>query len=103
MKSLYPLLLQDLVKLGFTLATGQVEALRPCGVQLLDKIILAFSAAEDPDVEGANLLFQYQAQFVSPLRLALASNAPPLLFMHGATLAVSFLKSGLAGGEEPLN
>ncbi|GMH38796.1 hypothetical protein BSKO_06694 [Bryopsis sp. KO-2023] len=90
---------QDLVKLGFSLATGQVEALRPFGVQVLTEIIDAFSAADDPMQEGSKLLFQFQAQFVSPLRLALSIDAPPLLFMRGSTLAVSFLKSGLAGGD----
>lgn len=87
------------MKLGFSLATGLVEALRAYGIKLLHKVIGKFSSAMDPAMEDSKLLLQNQAQFVSPLRLALADNAPPMLFMEGAILAVSFLKSGLAGGE----
>lgn len=93
-------LAQDLVKLGFSLATGLVEALRGYGIKLLHRIIDKFSAAMDPAAEDSKLLIQNQAQFVSPLRLALSDSAPPLLFMQGAILAVSFLKSGLAGGTD---
>lgn len=91
--------MKDIVRLGFNLSTGQVEALQPQGIELLNAIIFYFKDAMDPEIENIKLLLQYQAQYVSPLRQALApSSAPPLLFMSGATLAVSFIKSGLAEG-----
>lgn len=87
------------MKLGFSLSTGQVEALQPEGIKLLNAVILHFGEADDPDIEDTKLLFQFQAQFVSPLRQALAPVAPPLLFMSGSILAVSFLRSGLGGSD----
>ena len=85
--------------MGFSLSTGQVEALQPEGIKLLNAVILHFGEADDPDMEDMKLLFQFQAQFVSPLRQALAPVAPPLLFMSGSMLAVSFLRSGLGGSD----
>ena len=87
------------MRLGFSLSTGQVEALQPEGIKLLNAVILHFGEADDPDMEDMKLLFQFQAQFVSPLRQALAPVAPPLLFMSGSMLAVSFLRSGLGGSD----
>jgi hypothetical protein len=43
---------QDLVEVGFKLATGPVEALRPAGVQLLDQLLATFSDVPDPLLPG---------------------------------------------------
>eukprot|EP00803_Ostreobium_quekettii_P010737 evm.model.scf_1340.1 EVM.evm.TU.scf_1340.1 scf_1340:1414-16767(-) len=91
--------LQEIIKLGFSMSTGDAETLRPQGIRLLERVLKHYANAMDPLGEGCKLLFQYQAQFVSALRLALTPEAAPLLFMLGAALAVSFLKSGLGGGE----
>jgi hypothetical protein len=45
---------QDLVEVGFKLATGPVEALRPAGVQLLDQLLATFSDVPDPLLPGDN-------------------------------------------------
>jgi len=60
--------LQQLVDCAFKMATGQTEALRPIGLRLLRTLLRYFGAAEDPAMEGARLMEQYQAQFVSALR-----------------------------------
>ena len=62
--------LQQLVDCAFKMATGQTEALRPIGLRLLRTLLRYFGAAEDPAMEGALLMEQYQAQFVSALRCA---------------------------------
>lgn len=49
-------------------------------------------------VPEARLLEQYQAQFVSALRAALAVNVPPVLSIAGGELATTFLESGIAAG-----
>lgn len=60
--------LQQLVDCAFKMATGQTEALRPIGLRLLRTLLRYFGTAEDPAMEGALLMEQYQAQFVSALR-----------------------------------
>lgn len=58
-----------------------------------------FGAVSDPLVPDARLLEQYQAQFVSALRAALAVNAPPQQAIAGGQLATTFLESGIAAGD----
>ena len=60
--------LQSLVDTGFRLASGQLESLRPLGLNLLRAVLLHFGAVEDPLLEGHLILEQYRAQFVSALR-----------------------------------
>ena len=100
--------LQKLVDLGFKLASGSLEALRPVGIDLLARLIDVFGAVQDPLAEegmtsadgGYPLLMQlYQAQMLSSLRMSLALDASPPLRASGATLAVSFLEKKLAGGD----
>ncbi|KAL6756313.1 hypothetical protein V8C86DRAFT_2436239 [Haematococcus lacustris] len=87
--------LQRLVEVGYKLATGPLEALRPAGVQLLDQLVQGFSQVEDPLMPGARLLEQYQAQLVSALRTALAPGSAPTLLTAGWRLSTCFLASGL--------
>lgn len=68
--------LQQLIDVGFRMATGPTEALKPLGLRLLRTLLLRFGAAEDPLLEGARLLEQNQAQFVSALRRAFLPSAP---------------------------
>ncbi|CAL8466413.1 g5949 [Coccomyxa elongata] len=91
--------LQALIDAGFKMASGAVEALRPLGVQLLQAVLGKFGAAEDPLLPGHLLLEQYQAQFVSALRSALAPGAAPSLAAAGASLAAAFLEAGMAAGD----
>jgi hypothetical protein len=60
--------LPRLVDVGFKMATGQAEALRPLGLKLLKSVLACFAEAEDPLMQGSRLLDQHQAQFVSALR-----------------------------------
>jgi hypothetical protein len=90
---------QGLVDLGFKLATGQVEALKPGGVRLLTRLVHFFGRVADPMVDGALLLEQYQAQYVSALRAALLPGAAPQLSIAGGVLATTVLESGLAAGD----
>ncbi|KAJ9521869.1 hypothetical protein QJQ45_024737, partial [Haematococcus lacustris] len=91
--------LQRLVEVGYKLATGPLEALRPAGVQLLDQLVQGFSQVEDPLMPGARLLEQYQAQLVSALRTALAPGSAPTLLTAGWRLSTCFLASGLTAGD----
>ncbi|KAJ9521672.1 hypothetical protein QJQ45_015268 [Haematococcus lacustris] len=91
--------LQRLVEIGYKLATGPLEALRPAGVQLLDQLVQGFSQVEDPLMPGARLLEQYQAQLVSALRTALAPGSAPTLLTAGWRLSTCFLASGLTAGD----
>ncbi|GFH23582.1 HEAT repeat-containing 5B isoform X2 [Haematococcus lacustris] len=88
-----------LVEVGYKLATGPLEALRPAGVQLLDQLVQGFSQVEDPLMPGARLLEQYQAQLVSALRTALAPGSAPTLLTAGWRLSTCFLASGLTAGD----
>ena len=69
--------IQALVEVGFRMATGTAEALRPTGLALQAALLRRFGAADDPLQPGARLLAQYQAQLVSSLRRA-GSASPPL-------------------------
>ena len=60
--------LQSLVDTGFRLASGQLESLRPLGLNLLQAVLHHLGAVEDPLLEGHLILEQYRAQFVSALR-----------------------------------
>ncbi len=44
--------MQALIDVGYKLATGPTEALRPHGVQLLDTLVKTFSDVEDPLLPG---------------------------------------------------
>lgn len=57
-----------LVGVAFKMATGGTEALRPLGLRLLASVLHYYRGAADPQLEGARLLEQYQAQLVSALR-----------------------------------
>lgn len=91
--------LQSLIDLGFKLSTGDMEALRPAGVLLLREVIAFFGDVADPEVAGSNVLEQYQAQFVSVLRTALAPGGAPMLSVSGGSLSTMFLETGLAAGD----
>ncbi|KAL4528840.1 hypothetical protein Ndes2437A_g03376 [Nannochloris sp. 'desiccata'] len=94
--------LQALVDLGFKMATGQLDALRALGVDLMIAVLTHLGDASDPfveEVEGAKLLAQYQAQYVSTLRASLAPDASPEVGASGAALAAAFLEKGLAAGD----
>lgn len=43
---------QVLVDIGFRLATGGVEALKPWGVALLQQVVVTFGKLEDPLLPG---------------------------------------------------
>lgn len=60
--------LQSLVDTGFRLASGQLESLRPLGLNLLQAVLHHFGSVEDPLQEDHFILEQYRAQFVSALR-----------------------------------
>ena len=60
--------LQSLVDTGFRLASGQLESLRPLGLNLLQAVLFHFGAVEDPLLEEHLILEQNRAQFVSALR-----------------------------------
>lgn len=60
--------LQSLVDTGFRLASGQLESLRPLGLNLLQAVLHHFGSVEDPLLEDHLILEQYRAQFVSALR-----------------------------------
>ena len=60
--------LQSLVDTGFRLASGQLESLRPLGLNLLQAVLYHFGSVEDPLLEDHLILEQYRAQFVSALR-----------------------------------
>jgi hypothetical protein len=68
---------QALVEVGFRMATGTAEALRPTGLALQAALLRRFGSAADPLQPDARLLAQYQAQLVSSLRCPAA--ASPLL------------------------
>ncbi len=91
--------LEALVDLGFKLATGGTEALKPAGARLMARVVTYFAAVPDPVAPECKILDQYQAQFVSALRAALTPGAPPALSMAGGALATTFLESGLADGD----
>jgi hypothetical protein len=60
--------IQALVEVGFRMATGTAEALRPTGLALQAALLRRFGGAADPLQPDARLLAQYQAQLVSSLR-----------------------------------
>ena len=60
--------LQSLVDTGFRLASGQLESLRPLGLNLLQAVLHHFGSVEDPLLEDHLILEQYRAQFASALR-----------------------------------
>jgi hypothetical protein len=94
--------LQSLVDLGFKMATGQLDALRALGVDLMIAVLTHLGDSPDPfaeEVEDAKLLAQYQAQYVSTLRASLAPDASPEVGASGAALAAAFLEKGLAAGD----
>lgn len=91
---------QHLVDLGFKMATGQLDALRSFGVELMRLVLSYLGAAIDPLSESRDkLLVQYQAQYVSTLRASLATTSTPSVFAAGASLAATFLEKGLAGDD----
>ena len=55
--------------------------------------------SEDPDVEGARLMEQFQAQILSALRAAAEPGAPPRSLCEGVALAAGCLEAGLAAGD----
>ena len=91
--------LQALIEAGFKMASLQVEALRPMGLELLRTVLLKFGPASDPLLPEHLLLEQFQAQFVSALRSSLAAGPAPSLAAAGASLAAVFLDTGLAIGD----
>ncbi|KAL0055345.1 hypothetical protein WJX82_010851 [Trebouxia sp. C0006] len=94
--------LQSLVDTGFRLASGQLESLRPLGLNLLQAVLHHFGSVEDPLLEDHLILEQYRAQFVSALRSCLDSEAPPSLTAAAAALAGGFVEAGLAGSDPAL-
>jgi len=95
---------QNLIDLGFRMASGQLNALRALGVELMSAVLTCqIGDAPDPvaQEEGRRelLLAQYQAQYVSALRVSLAPEASPAVQAAGAALAAAFLEKGLAGGD----
>ena len=97
--------LQSLVDLGFKMSTGQMDALRSLGVDLMLAVLTHLGDCPDPLAEEINgnkhakLLTQYQAQYVSTLRASLAPEASPAVAAAGSALAASFLEKGLAAGD----
>ncbi|GAX74410.1 hypothetical protein CEUSTIGMA_g1858.t1 [Chlamydomonas eustigma] len=91
--------LQSLVDIGFRMATGTVEALKPPGVVLLQQVVTVFATVEDPLLPGALLLEQYQAQLVSTLRSSLQPGVHPELATAGGSLASTLLGSRVVAGD----
>ena len=90
---------QILVDIGFQMVTGQLEAMRGPGIQLLSQLLHYLGKTFDPLAPQELLLAQYQAQYVSTLRASLADSASPEVQAAGAGLAASFLEKGLAGND----
>lgn len=84
--------IQALVEVGFRMATGTAEALRPTGLALQAALLRRFGTAADPLQPGARLLAQYQAQLVSSLRRAgSASPLAQLRHLHAGPCSVQAL------------
>ncbi|KAH6554971.1 hypothetical protein KP509_1Z292600 [Ceratopteris richardii] len=66
---------------------------------LLLTIIKKFGQHEDPDFVGHLLLEQYQAQFVSSVRMALDWNAGPLLLDSGLQLAAMIITNRISNDD----
>ena len=90
---------ENLVEVGFRMTTGQLEALRGLGVNLLLILLEHLGECLDPLAPGELLLAQFQAQYVSTLRSSLASAASPDVQAAGSALAAAFLEKGLAGND----
>jgi len=89
--------LQQAVDLGYRVATGPANSLRPWGLVLLRRLLARCGSAVDPDVPGgaALLMEQHTAQLLSSLRAALAPGALPPVWAQGASLAAELLGSAL--------
>ncbi|XP_047080825.1 protein SWEETIE isoform X2 [Lolium rigidum] len=91
--------LQDLVSLSYQISTGQFEGMQPIGVQLLCLIMDKFGMAVDPEFPGHILLEQFQAQFVSAIKMAISTASGPLLLEAGLELATKVMTSSVIGGD----
>ena len=88
-----------LIDTGFKMASGDMDGLRACGVQLLLNVLRVIGDSKDPFLADELLLYQYQAQYVSALRSSLSSGASPAVNAAGAALAAVFLEKGIAGND----
>jgi hypothetical protein len=91
-----------LVDIGFKLASGDVDGLRSRGVQLLVETLDALGSSRDPLSPEDLLMVQFQAQFVSALRLSLSKGASPAVNAAGCSLVASFLEKGISSGDNAL-
>lgn len=88
-----------LIDTGFKMASGDMDRLRACGVQLLLNVLRVIGDSKDPFLADELLLYQYQAQYVSALRSSLSSGASPAVNAAGAALAAVFLEKGISGSD----
>eukprot|EP00958_Prasinococcus_capsulatus_P020858 scaffold2764_cov399-Prasinococcus_capsulatus_cf.AAC.11 len=91
--------LPELISIGYKVATGPVDALRPLGLKLLESTLAKFAGAQDPDFEGHSLIEQYQAQILAALRTVMADKTNPHVLQNGLQLCSRFLQVGLAAGD----
>ena len=91
---------EKIVDIGFRMATGEVDCLRSCGVQILHNILKCVGDSKDPLSSKELLMYQYQAQYVSALRASLSTkDTSPAVNAAGFALAASFLEKGIDGGD----
>jgi hypothetical protein len=95
--------LPDLIGIASSSASAPFGAVRLEGLQLLQDILVRFGQAEDPYMEGARLLEQFNAQIGAALRGSFPSDdaAPqqhsvsPVTLSHAIIVLQNYLKLGI--------
>ncbi|KAL1916261.1 uncharacterized protein VTP21DRAFT_5878 [Calcarisporiella thermophila] len=87
--------ISDLIKMAFAAATSSQREMRLEGISLLRDLIEVFSPAEDPDLEGALLLEQYQAQIAAALTPAFEPESPPDVLAAAVEVCAVYVASGI--------
>jgi hypothetical protein len=91
--------LQNLINSGFKICTGNLPALQPKGIHLLNIAVEKFGGEVDPDYEGHQLMEQYQAQLLSALRSSFEQSALPTMTTVGLELAANLIEKNILGDD----
>ena len=85
-----------MIRCFFIAATDSNTQLAIVGLDSLERLIELFKNSRDPDVEGAFLLEQYQANISAALRSAFSVDALPHVAVRASRVAAKWLSCGVA-------
>lgn len=91
-----------LVDTGFKMVSGDIDVLRSKGVTLLLETLNVLGDLKDPFMPEELLMCQFQAQYVSALRMSLSKDASPVVHVAGCSLVASFLQKNIIRSENIL-